>query len=140
MSSFCNLSLSPLQTHNEAGLPTALVRYHSCRVNVPLTVFTCTVVQAVGKYYAIGTSHGLILVFGEWCVCGCTVLALCLMPSNRTSLIHIILYMYMYMYIGIQSFKSGSELNFMSPFPDSREQLKCVLNPYQHHKSATDSL
>ena len=62
------LSLSPSQTHNEAGLPTALVRYHSCRVNVPLTVFTCTVVQAVGKYYAIGTSHGLILVFGE-CVC-----------------------------------------------------------------------
>ena len=28
-------------------------------------LYTCIVIQAVGSVYAIGTSHGLVLVFGE---------------------------------------------------------------------------
>ena len=63
-------------------------------------------VQAVGKYYAIGTSHGLVLVFGK-----------CLSSVYNIVIVNVFMFTF---------------------FSDLKEQLKCVLSPYQKGTSGTD--
>lgn len=70
-----------------------------------LTAAYCVLpLQAVGKYYAIGTSHGLVLVFGK-----------CLLILLR--IVHVFCFTY---------------------YSDLKEQLKCVLSPYQKAASGAD--
>ena len=68
-------------------------------------------IQAVGKYYAIGTSHGRVLVFG--------------MVTH-------------YQFMLICACMCANELLFDDVVADTKEQLKCVLSPYQKGVSDVD--